>query len=459
MKKTPFVLLLFVLLSSFSWAQPYGTGLDFDDSGYEVQPVKATLTRSLFGAALPASSSLKQYAPTPKSQGQYGTCVAWSTAYAAFSIIDNKKDNITNQARKDANTYSPPFIYRQISQDYSCQSGTNIHLALEVLRDKGVPTFSAYSPMCADAQLPASLFQAALKNRIKDFARLFAIGNDNPYKIETTKKALAEGNPVVIGMKIPQSFYNARNVWQPTEDPFANYGGHAMCVVGYDDNQFGGAFEIMNSWGTNWGNSGYIWVKYSDYANFTKYAYELFDFPAPAPEVFDLSGSIKLLLGNGDEMGVRLAGDMYKCRDAYRSGTSFRIYISNNEPAYVYAFGTDATKSTFQIFPHGPYVSPALNYKKSNVAIPDEEHFIQMDNTVGTDYLFVLYSKKSLDLNLIRKRFEQAEGQPMEKLKYALGSDLVPMSQTEYIEGAMKFRAKSQGKSVVALAVATTHLP
>ena len=52
-------------------------------------------------------------------------------------------------------------------------------------------------------------------------------------------------------------------------------GGHALTVVGYNDNiccdvngngkieaSEKGAFKIANSWGTGWGNSGYIWVLY-----------------------------------------------------------------------------------------------------------------------------------------------------------------------------------------------------
>ena len=37
--------------------------------------------------SLPASFSLKQYAPKPKSQGQLNSCAAWSSAYAGLTII------------------------------------------------------------------------------------------------------------------------------------------------------------------------------------------------------------------------------------------------------------------------------------------------------------------------------------------------------------------------------------
>src|SRR5271154_7515936 len=35
---------------------------------------------------MPPSFSLKQFAPVPRDQGEHGTCVAWSTGYAARTI-------------------------------------------------------------------------------------------------------------------------------------------------------------------------------------------------------------------------------------------------------------------------------------------------------------------------------------------------------------------------------------
>ena len=33
---------------------------------------------------------------------------------------------------------------------------------------------------------------------------------------------------------------------------------HAMTIIGYDDNKYGGAFEVMNSWGEAFGNKGFV---------------------------------------------------------------------------------------------------------------------------------------------------------------------------------------------------------
>jgi hypothetical protein len=145
-------------------------------------------------------------------------------------------------------------------------------------------------------------------------------------------------------------------------------------------------------------------------------------------------------------------------KNAYKSGTRFRIYISNNEPAFVYALGTDATKKVFPLFPYAPNISPALNYKKNDVALPDEDHFIEMDNTVGTDYLCVLYSLDPLNFEQIQRDIESGTGTFIEKIKAALGGKMVDNQSVKFNPSTISFSAKSQGKTVVAIVVETTHI-
>ncbi|HLG34931.1 MAG TPA: hypothetical protein VI757_08640, partial [Bacteroidia bacterium] len=38
----------------------------------------------------------------------------------------------------------------------------------------------------------------------------------------------------------------------------------AMLAVSYDDEKYGGAIEVLNSWGKQWGNNGFAWIRYSD---------------------------------------------------------------------------------------------------------------------------------------------------------------------------------------------------
>ncbi|RKZ86584.1 MAG: cysteine protease, partial [Candidatus Parabeggiatoa sp. nov. 1] len=292
--------------------------------------------------------------------------------------------------------------------------------------------------------------------KIKDYARLFLRTDRESLKVEIVKKSISEDKPVLMAMNTPPSFQKliGKDVWQPTEKPSGSYGGHAMTVIGYDDKKYGGAFEIQNSWGTGWGKGGYIWIKYHDFANFTRYAIELIDDPKPKPAyVPDLSGKLKFVLASGGKMPAKLVGQQYQMKRAYYFGTRFRIYISNNEPAYVYALALDKNGNVSKIFPHRDNISPALTYKRNEVPIPDEYHYIGIDNTGGSDFLGVLYAKDKLDINTLRRQLERTRGSFANRLKKVLGNQLVDPSNIKYAISEIGFSATSRGKKVVALIV------
>jgi C1A family cysteine protease len=461
--KRLYLLIIYIVLPAYIFSQVEdnkGTGLNFNDAQYEKDLKKATLTRSLYGSSLPSSASLKKYAPTPQSQGSYGTCVAWSSAFCAFTITEAKNNDWTDKTVIDANTFSPGFLYNQIksTSDVGCTYGTSISDALEIMKTKGVPKFNDMNVSCPSS-ISLDVFNKAENYKIKDYAKLFDVYDIESIKIQAVKKSLSESKPVVIGMKCPTSFNNAKGYWVPTEDASSDFGGHAMCVIGYDDNKYGGAFEIQNSWGSWWGNDGYIWIKYDDFQKWVKYAYELIDIPKKQNvNSNDLAGALKFVESDGNIMTANYSGTRYKLKNAYRSGTKFRIFISNNEPAFVYAVGTDATQKLFPVFPYNSNISPALNYKKNDVALPDEDHYIEMDNTVGTDYLCVLYSIDPLDFEKIQSDIESATGSFESKVKAALGNKLVETQNVKFNQSTISFSAKSQGKTVVAIIVETTHI-
>jgi hypothetical protein len=510
MKKLVCLSLSFLFLSVV-WAQPYGTGMVFDDDAYDKAPLKAPLTRNLY-TNLPKHATLKPFCPVPGSQGQLSTCVGWASNWAARTILESIQLQRTNPAASSAEAFSPGYIYHVIKDrnDKDCSFGSSIFDAMNYMKFNGTVKNYDYNIQCAP-QIDPRLSAKAGSYKIKDYVRLFDKEKSDQFKVQASKKALSEGNPVVFGMICPPSFYDAKGVWKPKEQPESRYGGHAMCVVGYDDEKHGGAFEILNSWGTRWGNEGYIWVTYADYGRFTKYAYEVIGEPLakpaqqkiqdvvvapplPRPEVVtpepvkpepvkpepvkpepvkpepvkpepvvvaypDLSGRLKLMTDRGWEMEAMFAGNQYKTRQSHRSGTSFRMYISNNEPAYVYAIGTDQTQEIFQLFPYQPEISPYLHYRQNEIALPDEDHYITMDNTVGKDYICLIYSKKELNLEAIKSEISMAKGSFLQKVRAALRNDLVSPSDITYSPAEMRFEAFSKGKSAVILMLEIDHIP
>jgi len=80
------------------------------------------------------------------------------------------------------------------------------------------------------------------------------------------KSALSKGFPVILAMQIPSSFEKCTGpFWQSLRaENKSAASGHAMVAIGYDDNLYGGSIRIANSWGTEWGDKGKVWVKYTE---------------------------------------------------------------------------------------------------------------------------------------------------------------------------------------------------
>ncbi len=452
--------LLFCALATTATAQTFSTGMTFDDEAYAQTEQKAMLMTRDY-QIVPAKYSLRDYTPVILNQAG-GTCVGWSSTYYGRTILEAKAKNWMDKTVISDNAFAPYFTYTMIKRHQGCDEGTVITDALQMLIDKGAPKKTDYHTPCAPTVAEA-IIQKASPYKIKSYARLYDYEADFNVKKNAMQKSISNGNPVIIGMKCPDSFFRAKGFWQPTEDYTKNFGGHAMCVIGYDDTMYGGSFEIVNSWGPSWGNQGYIWIKYDDFFKFTRYACEMIAFPSEKPATQnDMAGEIAFKLSTGGNMQasyVKKAGSLgyYKVNQAYTSGTQFRIMISNNEPAFVYAFGSDLTNELFTIFPHKAGISAALNYASNNVALPSEKHFIRMNETTGKDFMCVLYSKEKLDIEEIKQNVATQTGTFAEKVQKALANNLVLANNVQYQASQMKFTAKSQGKSITALMVEITH--
>ena len=60
--------------------------------------------------SLGSSASIKKYCPTPGNQDPYGTCAAWSTAYAARTIIEAQKKMDGAQDKRSIGIHSHQFL-------------------------------------------------------------------------------------------------------------------------------------------------------------------------------------------------------------------------------------------------------------------------------------------------------------------------------------------------------------
>ena len=109
-----------------------------------------------------------------------------------------------------------------------------------------------------------------------------------------------------------------------------------------------------------------------------------------------------------------------------------------------------------KLFPYADNISAFLNYSENNIAIPDESHEFELDDTSGTDYFCVLYAQEDLDINKILEQLKSAQGSFYNKLKTVLGDKMVPLDDVRYVQNSMGFSAKSD-KPVVPLVIEITH--
>lgn len=465
------IFLVFILIINILSAQNRkAKGLILDDEAYSATPQKATLLTRDF-ATMPTSASLKKYCPVPGDQGTYGTCVAWSSTYAARSIIEAIRHNWTDPEviKKEAFAPGYTYYYTKDAGDTNCTDGTRLGEALALHKSRGVPKFNVLKETCLPDEPDEKIINSAEQNKIKDYVRLFGTTEEKQVKIQSVKKALAEKHPVLIGMSVTESFSDAKEFWTPLSDDSPLYGnGHAMCVIGYDDAKE--AFEIMNSWGTTWGKGGFTWVKYNDFATYVKYAYEVYpdeslkktEMQPSETLTVDLAGSFRFVQQNGNVMSATKMANSenylaYKLDKAVTSGLMYRMYLNNNEPAYIYVIASDLKNNTSVLFPFNAQVSAYLAYQDNNIALPDEHYFNQFDNTIGTDYICLLYSKESLDAQDIVNQCATQTGLFPERIYKVMKDRLVVNANISAEEKEVRFDAKSGRKSVVMLMLEAKH--
>jgi len=466
----------------------FGMGLIEDDEAYAQIPRKPELLTRDY-TVLPDSFSLRKYCPRANSQGQYGTCSAWSTTYAARTIAEAIKWGWTDAEVITDEAFAPQFVYTLVknSTDSTCIQGISINRVMELLKTKGAPKHRNYSVECADF-VPRWVTDEAADNLIDDYFTLFDRDcTSQEKKVNIVKKSLTQERPVLINMHIPMpSFGRAGEMWNGRTPEDTRTGYHAMCVVAYDDHKAGGAFQIMNSWGEKWGDKGFTWVRYEDFAKQVDWAFELYvkkvkypealsnTKPKPTPEQKKdtipefveqekpdvLSGSMYIQLRTGERMEQRLVKGkwpMYEAKGKYLTGTRYRVYLTNNAPAYVYVVGSDLQNHVSKVFPPADNISPALVYSSNNMALPGEDYWAEMDDTQGKDYLCVLYASQALPIDDIIRSIRQADGTFAEKLVRALeGKGLAPVEDISYERNQIAFKATTHG-AVVPVIVEITH--
>lgn len=352
---------------------------------------------------LPEAVSLARFAPDRKNQGQQGSCVAWSSAYGARTIIESA----STAQDPNAVAFSPSFLYNQIGLD-GCQ-GSYLIKAMEFMTNKGSVPFNnfPYDENDCTRQPNRQLVDYAAQNRMHGFNRLTDDDGVNNISFRAIKEHLAKDAPVVIGMMVGGSFMQdmlGRKVWHPTDEDYSQmgFGGHAMCVVGYDDRLEGGAFQIMNSWGPEWGENGFAYVRYADFKHFVREAYGVDPMQKRGAALnIDFECNIGLV-NNDTKQYIPLrtgSGNTFATTSPVAKGTKFKIEIKNAVECYIYLFTPNAQGSSFVLFPYKPIHSPYCGITGARL-FPRKES-IRADEIGNKDFMGIVVSKQALDYNAL----------------------------------------------------------
>ena len=249
---------------------------------YEDPSTLPKFDKSILGkradAFLSSAYDLTELMPPVGDQGYIsGSCVSWAVGYAfkSYQRHIKYKDNYT-----DNTLMSPSFMQHYIGGSAgNCRDGSAISLAFQLLQDSGCCSladkpYPMPSPCNEITTTPTqSQREKASRNKIK--RNVSGQNNWGYIDFNDIQYFISNGMPVVFRADIygdggAGNFYYPRldankQKWIWENHSGASVGGHAMIIVGYDDDEQ--LFKVQNSWGPNWCNSGFIYVKYNVLSN------------------------------------------------------------------------------------------------------------------------------------------------------------------------------------------------
>lgn len=179
------------------------------------------------GMEIPSKYSYKKYLPDVINQGSKPICVPCSV-----SAYINWNKNLETGDNHHDNNVNLNQIYKNRSNNDD--NGMSFKDALHFLRHEGVNT----------------------EDGIFKIDRYAKIGSILPLK-----QAIVMNGPCLAGLPVYNDY--ASNFWTKCYN-CGFMGGHAISIVGYNDE----GFIIRNSWGKGYGDNGYSVIPYDDFDSF-----------------------------------------------------------------------------------------------------------------------------------------------------------------------------------------------
>lgn len=250
------------------------------------------------GQSLPVRVNNAEQKYFPPIFGQYGwscnqsSSIGYVLTYELNRLRDLSAENIENR-------YPPLFVYNFLNKG-SASNGVSYFDSWEIVKAAGSPNFSDYPFEKVEGMWMSGYekYYRAMQNRIIEN---YSIHVGNPEGLEVLKHFLFDrlddqDYGGLANVQIASGGMNFRNTTDNSKDPGApvliNFGdvvGHALTVVGYDDeigvdnNRDGeitndidingdgiidmrdwerGCLILANTWGKGWGRGGFAYCQY-----------------------------------------------------------------------------------------------------------------------------------------------------------------------------------------------------
>lgn len=209
---------------------------------------------------LPPFVSLIDLCGPVRDQGESGLC--HSFAGAEIKNIQEAREKGYQQ------DMSPLALAKRVKEidGRPGEEGSDLLSVMKALNDTG----TVLEVFCPFSQYRAG--SLAFPNEIHGYR--YKAGNyARCTSVQEIKEALALGKPVALGIQCTTEIYEVERdlPYVPLPDKLLLIGGHAVAVVGYNDNLshdgHTGHLLIKNSWGEDWGDGGYGWLPY-DYVDY-----------------------------------------------------------------------------------------------------------------------------------------------------------------------------------------------
>jgi C1A family cysteine protease len=236
---------------------------------------------------LPASvdNSTLIWFPPIGNQGGLGSCASYSTTYYTMTYMVARALNRNVRGAQTTDKFSPKFIYNMING--GSDSGSWTQTAYGVMENHGAPVLSdwPYDGNYRAWPTTAALWRSGIAYRTANDGVVSNL--DTPAGLANLKTMLANGYILNMALDIygwqwttikddpSTTADNALVGWPIVTMSKNDNSGHAMTIVGYDDNVWcdinnngvvdpgeKGAFKVCNQWGTGWQRSGFAYVSY-----------------------------------------------------------------------------------------------------------------------------------------------------------------------------------------------------